>query len=477
MEQTEPGLETLHCEASLEFLNRRIDYERNAVIPYRSRTFKLDRMRELLARLGNPHHAVKVVHVAGTKGKGSTSAMISSVLQAAGYHVGLYTSPHLERLEERFCIAGKPCSSEELVELVALVQPVVLSMDQEATGSSEAPSGPTYFEVTTAMAFLYFCRRKVDLAVVEVGLGGRLDSTNICLPLVSIITSISFDHMKQLGSTLQQIATEKAGIIKPGVPVVSGVRTAEPRRAIPTVASQCDCRLIELGSEFDTIRTADQQNLLHGTIDMPNCMDYRQSPDIYLRNLQVNLVGKHQLENAAVAIATLLELRQSGWNIDEQSIRSGLAHVQWPARAEIFPGRPRVVLDTAHNVASMAALRDVLENISVTGRRWLLFAASSDKDIQGMLACVLSSFDELMFTSFGDNLRTTPPELLAAAAEKQLALQGADGPSPRLNVMSNCQGAWQRIIEQAGRNDLICVTGSFFIAAELRRHVLEFTDK
>ena len=349
------GIEIVDHASALEFLYGRIDYERNAVIPYRSRAFKLDRMRELLSRLSNPHHAVKVVHVAGTKGKGSTCAMISAALSAAGYGVGMYTSPHLERLEERFRFAGEPCSQDELVELAAQVHPVVMAMDREAASSSAAEAGPTYFEVTTAMALLYFCHRAVDLAVVEVGLGGRLDSTNVCLPVASVITSISFDHTKQLGQTLQRIASEKAGIIKPGVPVISGVSAAEPRKPIREAARQWGCQLFEIGRDFDAIENTNPSDVPFRPGIFRNRMDYRQSPAIYLSELEVNLAGQHQLENAAVAIATLHTLRQDGWEVNEPSIRSGLAGVQWPARAEIFPCRPIIVLDTAHNVASMAA--------------------------------------------------------------------------------------------------------------------------
>ena len=471
----ESGTEVLNYPSALAFLYGRIDYERNAVIPYCSRTFKLDRMRELLTRLGNPHHAVKVVHVAGTKGKGSTCAMISAALSAAGHNVGLYTSPHLERLEERFRIAGRPCSPAELVELTAQIQSVVLAMDREATASTAAEAGPTYFEVTTAMALLYFCQRAVDLAVVEVGLGGRLDSTNVCLPLVSVITSISFDHTMQLGHTLRRIATEKAGIIKPGIPVVSGVRAAKPRKAIREAARKWGCRTLELGGDFDVIRNADPGSGPHNAMGFTNRMDYRQPPDVSLNDVDVNLAGCHQLENAAVAIATLHELRRSGWDVDERSIRAGLAHVRWPARAEIFPCRPIFVLDTAHNVASMTALNDVLQQIPVTGRRWLLFAASRDKDVRGMLTCVLPSFDEFVFTRFENNLRSAAPDLLAAKTRKLIAARGTGSPFPNLVIVPNAHAAWLRVIEMADEDDLICVTGSFFIAAEFRNYILDFT--
>ncbi len=228
----------------------RINYERTATVPYNQRQLKLDRMRQLLVRLGQPDAGMKIVHVAGTKGKGSTSAMIAAMLTAAGYRTGVFSSPHLERIEERFAVDGQPCAAEELVVLVDRLRPVVQAMDEEAMREGDSTAGPTYFEITTAMALLHFVERKVDAAVLEVGMGGRLDSTNVCLPVVSVITSISFDHMKQLGNTLAAIAREKAGIIKPGVPVVCGATEPEAQAVIGAVAREHGCRLIQLGEDF-----------------------------------------------------------------------------------------------------------------------------------------------------------------------------------------------------------------------------------
>src|ERR1700754_3286386 len=221
--------------AALDWLMARINYERTGV-PYQARQLKLDRMRQLLTRLGQPDAGMKIVHVAGTKGKGSTSAMIAAMLSAAGYRTGVFSSPHLEQIEERFAVDGQPCTSDELVALVNRMIPVVRAMDEEAAADGDSTAGPTYFEVTTAMALVHFVERQVDAAVLEVGLGGRLDSTNVCLPVVSVITSISFDHMRQLGNTLASIAREKAGIIKPGVPVICGVLNEEPQTVIAAAA-------------------------------------------------------------------------------------------------------------------------------------------------------------------------------------------------------------------------------------------------
>ena len=212
-------------DAALAFLYSRIDYERAVNPPYSAGTLRLERMRELLARLGNPQRGLPTVHIAGTKGKGSTAAMVAAVLTAAGHRTGLASSPHLRRVEERLAIDGRPASGDELVELVDRLRPHVETMERQAAHVA-GETGPTYFEITTALAWQHFARNRVRAAVVEVGLGGRLDATNVCEPTVTAITSISFDHTRQLGNTLAEIAGEKAGIIKPGVPIISGATQA-----------------------------------------------------------------------------------------------------------------------------------------------------------------------------------------------------------------------------------------------------------
>ena len=232
---------------SIEFLLGRENYERWRKMPYDPARMGLDRMHQLLEAIGSPQRGLPIVHVAGTKGKGSTSAMIAAALSAAGYRTGLFTSPHLERIEQRMTIDGQPCEVEEFTTLVDLLRPAVEALDRRA---AKDQTGPTFFEIMTAMAFLHFARQKVQAAVLEVGLGGRLDATNVCQPVVSVITSISFDHVQQLGNTLAAIAGEKAGIIKPGVPVVSGVVAAEARDVIRQVCRKRSCRLVERDVDF-----------------------------------------------------------------------------------------------------------------------------------------------------------------------------------------------------------------------------------
>ncbi|MBI3468224.1 MAG: bifunctional folylpolyglutamate synthase/dihydrofolate synthase [Planctomycetes bacterium] len=446
-------------DAALAFLYGRIDYERAISIPYGSGELRLDRMRELLQHLGSPQQQLKIVHVAGTKGKGSTSAMIASILTAAGYRAGLYTSPHLDRLEERVQIDGTPCSADELVALVARLQPAVAEMDASAGPGRKFPSGPTYFELTTAMALMLFAEREVDAAVLEVGLGGRLDSTNVCQPLVTAITSISFDHMEQLGHTLSAIAREKAGIVKPDVPLVSGVLAEEPRTTIAEVCHVQGSRLVQLGADFD-VRYYPPREVDHasglGAIDFMYrnsgvALDYERIP--------IGLLGKHQGTNAAVALAVCAELRQQGWLIPENAIRDGLSRVRWPARVEVVSRRPAVILDTAHNVASIAALMDALDQSFNPRRRLLVFATTRGKDVRGMLKMLLPAFDHIVFTRYTANPRGIPAEELNA-----LAIELGARP---VGVHPDVASAWNEVQTLATEEDLICVTGSFFLAAEI----------
>lgn len=439
--------------AAEAFLLARVDYERATAIPYNRRDFKLDRMVRFLARLGNPHVGMRIVHIAGTKGKGSTAAMIAAVLSAAGYRTGLYTSPHLQHVEERLRIDGLCCDSDTFVELVERVRPVVVELDASAAEESPPSHGPTYFEIITAMALVYFSDQRVDWAVLEVGLGGRLDSTNVCSPAVSVITSISFDHTRQLGNTLAAIATEKAGIIKPGVPVVSGVLEDEPRQVIRQMAAQHGCRLVERRESFDATHHAGESL---NSLDFNYRVPRREHT---LLQLNLPLLGAHQAANAAVALATIEELRLQGVDIDDRDIRRGLANVQWPARVEVVARRPTVVLDAAHNVASAAALIATMKESLPARRRILIFATTRDKDAHGMLQLLLPQFDTVILTRYQNNPRGVPVEEL-----QQIAL---DLQASHCFICPLSADAWQAARSQAEPEDLIVITGSFFIAAEL----------
>lgn len=445
-------------QSALAFLYDRINYERAQTMPYERRALDLERVRELLTRLGGPDNDLPIVHVAGTKGKGSTSAMVAAMLSAAGYRTGLYTSPHLEHLEERFRVDGELCSPDELVSLVDALRPIVADIDRRATGAMPPESGPTYFDLTTALALTHFARRRVDAAVLEVGLGGRLDSTNVCRPHVTVITSISFDHTAQLGHTLAAIAGEKAGIAKLGVPLVCGVMEGEPRGVIEARCREVGAPLIQLGRDFDftyhppAARAAGRE---HGRIDYVSTAHGRRREGV-----EVGLLGRHQAANGAVALAAIDELAKQGWSFDERALARGMAGVHWPARVEVVGWRPTVVLDAAHNVASAVALAATLQDNFLARRRILVFGTTRDKDVPGMLAALLPHFDEVVLTRYQNNPRGVAIEELMAHAERL-----REKPA---HVCADPAAAWEAVHTLAGEDDLVCITGSFFIAAEMR---------
>ncbi len=457
-------LTPIHDHASaLAFLFNRIDYERTRSVPYHSRRFKLDRMVRLLELLDHPARDIPVVHIAGTKGKGSTAQMVASVLNATGLRTGLYTSPHLEQLEERFAVGGRQCTSDQLVQLLATIQPAVQRMDQESARRGQA-QGPTYFEITTAAALLHFRREKADCAILEVGLGGRLDSTNVCTPAVSVITSISFDHMKQLGNTLAKIAGEKAGIIKPGIPVVTGVTDPEPLAVIVKRAAALDAPLVALGRDFHFDYVSDAELRRAGNSSPVSQMDYTQCSGNECRRLEqvkLGMLGRHQAANAAVALATLDQLRCIGWSIDDRAIREGLSSARCPARIEVISRRPIVVLDAAHNAASVAALLQVLDGCFPSIPRILVFASSVDKDAPAMLRQLLPRFEHVIFTRYLNNPRATPPKQLAKLSAIGTCHQSSRARRPQpTGCLGNCAvarhsgppGVRRRLVFPRGRS-------------------------
>jgi dihydrofolate synthase/folylpolyglutamate synthase len=429
---------------ALAFWYGRIDYERRQPQPG---DLKLDRMRSLLGRLGDPHRRLRCVHVAGTKGKGSTCAILASILRAAGLKTGLFTSPHLSDVSERIQINGEPIAHAEIATHMTEVAAVVREMDADPS------QRPTFFEVISALGFLHFARRGVDLAVLEVGLGGRFDSTNVCEPLVSVITNVSFDHMAILGPTLAEIAYQKAGIIKPGVPVVTAAEHPEVLAVIEQVADECRAPLCVVRRDFDWERRAGEPF---------------RTPPVHVRSsrrdwgwLPLGLFGRHQGANAAAAVETIEELRAAGLSITDAAVVAGLRDVVWPARMELLGRRPVVVLDCAHNVASARALVETAaESFPVTGRRHLVFAASSDKQISEIVEILAPAFDVFHLTRYRSNPRWADPQMVAAMLRDR-------GASP-VHVHCSPEEAWSAARALAGPEDGIVVAGSVFLAGELR---------
>lgn len=444
-------------QASLAYLFGRLNYERVGM-PRRPTELRLGRMRRLLRRLGDPQEGLRIVHIAGTKGKGSTAAMLAAALSAAGLRTGLFCSPHLHRLEERFCVDGGEATPEEVIALVETVRPVVEDLD--AHDPHPRPQGTTFFEITTAMGLLHFARRRADVVVLEVGVGGRLDSTNAIRPLLAVLTTISFDHTRQLGRTLGAIATEKAGILKRGRPAVSGVRGDEARAAIHRVARQRRIRLRELDVDFGYSYRPASPPLEAPTPGRVTVQTWRSD----WGPLELPLLGAHQAQNAAVALAALDALAEQGLEISREAVARGFRSLTWPARVEVLGRSPWLVVDGAHNVASAEALAETLRTCLPSVPRTLIFGTSRDKDLRGQLRALLPLFDVVIATRYIENPRATPPEEVAAAARD---LGGRVAP-----ITTDPASALEAAYRLAPPEGLICITGSLFLAAEARQLIL-----
>lgn len=413
------------------------DYERWPGFAYSSR-FDLRRMEELVNRLGQPHLKAKTIHIAGSKGKGSTAAMIASALYASGYKTGLYTSPHLHTLRERICIDGQPVSEQEFATLVAELKPEVEAVNREG-----AYGELTTFEILTALAFLYFQRSGVQFQVLEAGLGGRLDATNVVQPEICVITSISLDHTAVLGDSIAQIAWEKAGIIKPGTVVVSSPQRPQAAKVIQDACLEKGAKLIKIGEQV-TWQKRD------GDLSGQSLMVKGKGASY---ELTIPLLGDHQLENAATAIASLEEL-----GMPKEGIISGLAHVHWPGRLEILNDSPMLVIDSAHNADSAKRLRQSLEQLFRWERSILIIGSSWDKDMSGVIAELVPLFDIVIVTR-SQHPRAAEPSVLA----EELVRYGV-----RPLVTENVAQALSEALRKARKGDLICAAGSLFLAAEVR---------
>jgi dihydrofolate synthase/folylpolyglutamate synthase len=455
------------------WLDGRINHERTATPGH----WGLERMRRLLELLDNPQHDLPVVHVAGTKGKGSTVAMLAAMLDASGYRVGRYMSPHVHQLEERIAVSGEQITAFELVSVWRPVRQAVEQMD--ADSATEGRRGPTWFEILTAMALLHFRRQQVDLAVLETGLGGRLDATNVCEPLLSVITSISLDHMRELGGTVPEIAREKAGIIKPHRPVLCGVRDRDARTVIEEVAAQQQAPLVMIDRDFAVEaalepETADRfpRHLPRHRIRIAPSPTLRfQLPEDALGDndvYELRMIGRHQAENAALAMAAAAVLHQSGYPVSWRGVRQALQTVQLPARIEQFGTQPRLIVDAAHNAASMQSLFQTLPaEVEQGGSRVLVFAASADKQLPEMLAAAAGWADQLVLTRYSTSVRAASLEELRGAATQAVphllpgCLEQAD---PLVATREACH--------RAGPGGMVCIAGSFFLAAEVRAMLL-----
>lgn len=404
---------------------------------------KLRRAEELLARVGSPQRAVPTVLIAGTKGKGSTAAMMASALQTAGFHVGLYTKPHLVDYRERVRVDGILITPEELAATVEALVPHIEAM-------APLPDGlPSYFEASVAVAFQHFARQAVDISLVEVGLGGRLDATNVADPIVSVITPVSYDHMHVLGTTLEAIAREKAGIIRRGGVVISAPQAPEALAAIIEVCTRdhADLRLVH-----ERLRWEPAGGSLHEqsfTLRSP-VRDYGR--------LRLPLVGAHQMVNAATAVAALEALSERGFIVERDAVTAGLAALSWPARVEVVRERPYIVVDVAHNPASLAALRETLEALFPARRIILVFGMVATHDHHASTSLIAPLADTVIVTT-PHHLKPLPAAVLAEEVRRYVG---------RVEIVEDRNAAVDRALALAGPDDVVVVTGSFFLVGEVR---------
>lgn len=436
---------------AIAYLHGLTDYETKRVRRYTPEAFDLSRVERLLEAVGNPHRRFESVHIAGTKGKGSTAAMVESCLRTAGYRTALYTSPHLHTFRERIQVGGQKIGRDDVVALVKELRPLV----------ARRP-GVTTFEVITTMGFLHFARSDVDVAVVEVGLGGRLDATNVLIPEVAVITSISLDHTYLLGDTLGEVAQEKGGIIKSGIPTVSAPQRAEAIQVLETIAQRRGAPLIEVCRDWDyEAGPADREGQTFSVRRITN----GGSP--FEGEYWIPLLGRHQLENAASAVVMLDKLREQGFEVPVEAVHEGLRDVRWPGRLEILSQDPLVVVDCAHNPYSARTLREALEEW-FPDRRWVLvFGASADKDITGMLEALVPISDYIIVTRADHPRAVAPIELADVVAEVG---GGAE-------VSVNVRKSLERALAMMDPDNGLLATGSIFLVADLREAWARHTGK
>jgi dihydrofolate synthase / folylpolyglutamate synthase len=440
------ALET-YSEA-LDYLFSTTDYEKMQRVRYNSDTFNLDRMRRLSGLLEFPEQVIRSVHIAGTKGKGSTAAMIHALATGVGLKAGLYTSPHLVDIRERIRIGREVISEEDLRRLIHAVRPHVERMRTEG-------DPPTFFEVFTVIAFRHFANVKVDLAVVEVGLGGRLDATNILVPDVDVITAISMDHMAQLGDTLAAIAAEKAGIIKSRVPVISQPQPEEAMEVIEDACRAAGAPLIRVGRDITyTWSPVTEATRTGGRVSI-------QLPGASYADLFIPLMGEHQALNACVAVAAARRAVPLAPKLNPKNIRESLAKVSWPGRMEFVRGRPEMLLDGAHNRASMECLAEGMARHFSDRRKVVIFSAAADKDLGGMMAVLAEHFGgaPVIFTRTQSPRAADPAELASLYA---LAGGSAAQTTPDVPAALKVAGGL------AGVDGLVVVCGSLYLVGEVK---------
>ncbi|MDP3788915.1 MAG: folylpolyglutamate synthase/dihydrofolate synthase family protein [Candidatus Omnitrophota bacterium] len=425
---------------ALKYLDSLVNYEKASNFDYK-KSLKLERMQSFSARCGDPHKNIKAIHVAGTKGKGSVSSFINSILMEAGYGVGLYTSPHLVSFRERIRINGVPISEEDMARLMTKMMPHIETMERE-------DERPTYFETCTMIAFLYFKENNVDFIVLETGMGGRLDSTNIVNPLISVITPISYDHVRHLGTALEDIAFEKCGIIKNNSVVVSSSQSPDALTVIKRVTSEKNAKFYLAGK--DSFCKKIYSDLDKQTFSLiTRCGEYP--------HLDIKLLGDFQIENASTAVLAIEGLRHYDIFIDKSAVSAGLLNARWPGRFEILRKKPFIIVDGAQNGQSALMLRKAVRYTLKYRKLLLILGIMSDKDVENICK-ELSSIADYVITTKSRSDRAASPEFLR---ERMLHYKNIDV----VTAVSVCE-ALDKALAVAGKDDAILVTGSLYVAGE-----------
>jgi len=422
---------------ALTYLNSLVDFEKLGATYFGRDRFQLSTVRRLLAELGDPQAGLQIVHIAGTKGKGSTAAMLDAILRAAGRRVGLFTQPHLVDMRERTRVFGRMLTRAEFAEAIARARPVVDGLNAEPGGEAV-----TFYEAHLAAALVAFAAVGVEIALMETGLGGRLDATNALTPVATAITRIDYDHTDILGERLEDIAREKAGILKPAVPCVFAPQPPEAAEVLLSQAAAVGAPVRELP------RVRDQGD---GSFDI-------RAAGVY-RGLRLPLAGRHQRENAAVAVALAEMLADLGHEIPETAVRTGLAAVTWPGRFQLLPGRPTAVLDVAHNRVSAEVLREGLRDLLAAGpgrKALLVVGIAKDKDVPGFVEALAPVAAQMICTRAGSPRAAEPAAIEAAALACGL---------PTVCVPTVPE-AVRHAVQVAGDRDVVCVTGSFHVVGE-----------
>ncbi len=435
---------------AVDYIFGHTNYEAVPRVPHAQANYDLRRVFQVLELTGNPNLKARSLHITGTNGKGSTAAMLASVLTVVGYRTGLYTSPHLITMRERIAVNGRIITEAEVADVMTRLRPVIEAVNREA-----AYGRLTVFEILTILGLTYFAEKGCEFQVMEVGMGGRFDATNVISPEVCLLTSINYDHTEVLGNTLAQIAGEKCGIIKPGCTVVSHPQMEEAEAVIRQTCLDKKVKLIRVAREVtrkSLYQDQERQELeIKGRLD-----NYRVS---------IPLLGDFQMDNAAAAVAALEVLIERGYRISKEAILKGLAGVDFPGRMQIVSRQPLTIVDGAHNPGAARRLIEALEHFFKPVRAILVIGVSNDKDISGLIKELVPLFSEVIATR-ADNPRSTPPEVLA----QELIKYGI-----KARVAGTIQQALIEAKSLAGKEDLVCVTGSLFVAGEAIKCIKRYT--